>query len=249
MTSTASPPNTQAPISSAATSVPSYASAAGASKKPVSTPVVATGAATSTPVVVGGPSAQHAKSSGPPSMNGRPPITPAVPTAPHGPSNMNGAGNHSRKTSVTIPSNFAGNGGPVGGGAKSNIQFGFKDSPAISHSTPQMTSAPVPIPGSNHQRIPSPAHSPSPIPQPSGSGGRPPSSMAQQNTQMTFGSLGSDGDVSSILRLLLFIACSLLVAVFGSFLFWLYPVWPHCCRVTCIRRKIFSRYMTVKLTQ
>ncbi|KAL2752588.1 hypothetical protein ACRALDRAFT_2044368 [Sodiomyces alcalophilus JCM 7366] len=195
MTSTASPSNTQAPNSSAATSAPSYASAAGASKKPVSTPVVATGAATPTPVVVGGPPAQHAKSSGPSPVNGRPSITPALPTAPHGSNNMNGAGNHSRKTSVTIPNTFAGNGGPVGGGSKSNIQFGFKDSPGISHSTPQMTSAPVPIPGgSNHQRIPSPSHSPSPIPQPSASGGRPPSGMAQQNTQMTFGSLGSDGD-------------------------------------------------------
>ncbi|ROT42794.1 hypothetical protein SODALDRAFT_319397 [Sodiomyces alkalinus F11] len=197
MTSTASPPNTQAPNSSAATSAPSYASAVGASKKPVSTPVVATGAATSTPVVVGGPSAQHAKSSGPSPVNGRPPITPAVPAAP-GSNNMNGAGNHSRKTSVTIsangPNSFVGNGGPVGGAPKSNIQFGFKDSPAISHSTPQMTSAPVPIPGSNQQRIPSPSHSPSPIPQPSASGGRPPSGMAPQNAQMTFGSLGSDGD-------------------------------------------------------
>ncbi|KAG7128242.1 Eukaryotic translation initiation factor 4 gamma like protein [Verticillium longisporum] len=111
---------------------------------------------------------------------------------------MNGAGEHSRKSSVTIsangPNSYAGNGGAAGGGSKSGIQFGFKDSPAIAHSSPQMSAAPIPIPGGNQSaRVPSPAHSPSPIPQPSASGGRPPSGIAQQGN-MTFGSLGSDGD-------------------------------------------------------
>ncbi|KAM0334029.1 hypothetical protein ACHAQA_001049 [Verticillium albo-atrum] len=203
MTSTASSQNNPAPNSSAA-SAPSYASAAGASKKPASTPLIATGSNQSPPVVVGGSSAQHAKSSGPSPVNGRPPITPAVPApaVAHGSNNnsnnMNGAGEHSRKSSVTIsangPNSYAANGGPVGGGSKSGIQFGFKDSPAIAHSSPQMSAAPIPIPGGNQSaRVPSPAHSPSPIPQPSASGGRPPSGMAQQGN-MTFGSLGSDGD-------------------------------------------------------
>ncbi|CRK25417.1 hypothetical protein BN1708_003976, partial [Verticillium longisporum] len=203
MTSTASSQNNPAPNTSAA-SAPSYASAAGASKKPASTPLIATGSNQSTPVVVGGSSAQHAKSSGPSPVNGRPPITPAVPApaAAHGSNNnsnnMNGAGEHSRKSSVTIsangPNSYAANGGAAGGGSKSGIQFGFKDSPAIAHSSPQMSAAPIPIPGGNQSaRVPSPAHSPSPIPQPSASGGRPPSGIAQQGN-MTFGSLGSDGD-------------------------------------------------------
>ncbi|KAM0274434.1 hypothetical protein ACHAQH_007842 [Verticillium albo-atrum] len=202
MTSTGSSQNNPAPNSSAA-SAPSYASAAGASKKPASTPLIATGSNPSPPVVVGGSSAHHAKSSGPSPVNGRPPITPAVPApaVAHGSNNnsnnMNGAGEHSRKSSITIsangPNSYAANGGAVGG-SKSGIQFGFKDSPAIAHSSPQMSAAPIPIPGGNHSaRVPSPAHSPSPIPQPSASGGRPPSGIAQQGN-MTFGSLGSDGD-------------------------------------------------------
>lgn len=99
--------------------------------------------------------------------------------------------------------NTVANGGPPAstGNAKSNIQFGF-DSPALAHSTPQSgNAAPIPIPaGNNAARVPSPAHSPSPIPQPSASGGRPPSMQA--GGQMTFGSLGSDGEVSSFLALI-----------------------------------------------
>ncbi|KAK1983855.1 MIF4G domain-containing protein [Colletotrichum cereale] len=199
MTSTASPQSNPAPNTSAATSAPSYASAAGANKKQASTPLIATGS--NPPVVVGGSSAQNAKPSAPSPVNGRPPITPAVPAAPavaHGSSNNNMNGNapdHARKSSVTLsangPNSFAPNGGPVGG-SKPGIQFGY-NSPAVAHSTPQATAAPIPIPGSNNQRVPSPAHSPSPIPQPSASGGRPPSGMAPSNA-MTFGSLGSDGD-------------------------------------------------------
>ncbi|KAF6836016.1 eukaryotic translation initiation factor subunit [Colletotrichum plurivorum] len=199
MTSTASPQSNPAPNPSAATSAPSYASAAGANKKQASTPLIATGS--NPPVVVAGSAAQNAKPSAPSPVNGRPPITPAVPAAPavaHGSSNMNGnAADHSRTSSVTLsangPNSFAPNGGPVGGSNKPGpgIQFGY-NSPAVAHSTPQTTAAPIPIPGAN-QRVPSPAHSPSPIPQPSASGGRPPLVMAQPNA-MTFGSLGSDGD-------------------------------------------------------
>lgn len=93
--------------------------------------------------------------------------------------------------------NTVANGGPPAAGSKSNIQFGF-DSPAMAHSTPQSAAAaPIPIPAgasANAARVPSPANSPSPIPQPSASGGRPPS--MQSGNQMTFGSLGSDGEVS-----------------------------------------------------
>lgn len=200
MTSTASQQNNPAPNPSA--QVTSYASAAGANKKPASTPVIAAGSQ-QPPVVVGSSQpAQHGRPSASP-VNGRPAITPAVPTvaaAPavvHGSSNMNGnAVDHSRKPSVTMsgngPNSFIANGGS-GSGPKGNMpQFGFAgDSPAVSHSTPHQTAAPIAIPG--NARIPSPAHSPSPIPQPSASGGRPPS-IPQDGPAMKFGSLGGDGE-------------------------------------------------------
>src|SRR5205823_5358370 len=139
--------------------------------------------------------------------NGRPiiPAVPAMPTVPavaHGSSNMNGgSGEHSRKGSTTISTNgptpgpYAANGGPVGGPKPGIIQFGFNDSPAIAHSTPQAGSTPIPIPG--NPRVPSPARSPHPIPLPQQSGGRPPSGLAQGgNGRPTFGSLPGEGDVS-----------------------------------------------------
>ncbi|KAH8909948.1 hypothetical protein BR93DRAFT_943830 [Coniochaeta sp. PMI_546] len=211
MTSTAGQPNpTSAPISSS-TAAPSYASAAGATKKPTPTPLTATG--TNPPIVVGGPAvsapaSQNGKPVSASPVNGRPNITPAVPAsaavsgAPavvHGASTINGASNnHARKGSVTIsanaPSSHIANGGPVGG-SKASIQFGYKDSPAVAHSTPQPSvSAPIPIPGNNsNHRIPSPAQSPSPIPVPSATGGRPPSSAPPPNP-MTFGSFPGEGD-------------------------------------------------------
>ncbi|OAA76289.1 MIF4-like, type 1/2/3 [Akanthomyces lecanii RCEF 1005] len=94
---------------------------------------------------------------------------------------------------ANTPTTVANGGPPAPAGNKSNIQFGF-DSPSVAHSTPQSgNAAPIPIPAGNAAaRVPSPAHSPSPIPQPSASGGRPPS--MQSGGQMTFGSLGSDGE-------------------------------------------------------
>ncbi|KAF4974560.1 hypothetical protein FZEAL_8551, partial [Fusarium zealandicum] len=196
-----SPANQQNPIpatNTPATTATSYASAAGAPKKPAQTPIVATGS--HPPTVVGASSsAQNAKGASSSPVNGKPAVTPAVPAVARGSNNLNGS-EHSRKSSVTMaangPNSFVANGGPVGG-AKSGIQFGF-DSPAMGHSTPQTGSAaPIPIPGGN-ARVPSPAHSPSPIPQPSASGGRPPSGLQQASGQMTFGSLGSDGEVSAV---------------------------------------------------
>ncbi|KAI1769077.1 hypothetical protein GGR53DRAFT_517503 [Hypoxylon sp. FL1150] len=188
---------TSASNNSTAAPATSYASAAGASKKPSSTPVVATGS--TPPVVAAGSSAStphHAKSASITPLNGRPnimPAIPAVPTVAHGTSNVNGHSDHNRKSSVTIsangPNNYPANGGPAGG--KTNIKFGFNDSPAVSHSSPQIGSAPIPIPDSN-PRVTEPRNSPSPIPQPSASGGRPPSGTAQQT--MTFGSFGGDNE-------------------------------------------------------
>ena len=180
----------------------SYAQKAAAT----SSPPIVTGAPSPSPAVaVGAAPVQHGKSSSVSPVNGRQSIPPAVPavSAPaiaHGSSN---GADHSRKASVTIsngPNSYGANGGPVGG-SKGGIQFGsITDSPAASHSTPQIVqstgSAPMPIPG--NPRVSSPAQSPSPIPQPAASGGRPPSGLAQQGNGVTFGSLGGDGDVSLI---------------------------------------------------
>ncbi|TVY88522.1 Eukaryotic translation initiation factor 4 gamma, partial [Lachnellula willkommii] len=189
----------------ASQSTVSYANAA----KAVSSPPIATGSSTPSPAVAVGGSApvQHGKTSSISPVNGRssiPPAVPAVSAAPaiaHSSAVANGsATDHSRKSSVTIsatgPNGFVPNGGPVGG-SKSGIQFGsITDSPAASHSTPQVaqptSSVPISIP--SNPRVTSPAQSPSPIPQPSASGGRPPSGLAGQGNGVTFGSLGGDGD-------------------------------------------------------
>ncbi|RBQ73454.1 hypothetical protein FVER14953_07105 [Fusarium verticillioides] len=194
-----SPANQQNPIqanNSPATTASSYASAAGAPKKSAQAPIVATGS--HPPAVVGvSSSSQNAKDASSSPVNGKPAVTPAVPAVTRSSANLNGP-DHSRKSSVTMaangPNSFVANGGPVTAG-KPGIQFGY-DSPAMTNSTPQASSAaPIPIPGGGNARVPSPAHSPSPIPQPSASGGRPPSGLQQAGgNTMTFGSLGSDGE-------------------------------------------------------
>lgn len=204
MTSTANPQDpTQAPN----TAAPSYASAASAPKKPGTTSpnsVVASGSHAPS-VVVGssasGPPSGQAKPASVSPANGRPSIPPALPVV-HGSSGANGgAGDHARKPSVTIsangPPSYGANGGPVGN-SKSSIQFGFKDSPGVSHSTPQPGAAsPIPIPGSGQARVASPAQSPSPIPQPTASGGRPPSGLQQSDGKPSFGSFNNDPEVSN----------------------------------------------------
>ncbi|KAK4176221.1 hypothetical protein QBC36DRAFT_12215 [Triangularia setosa] len=171
MTSTASQPNqTPATTTTAPAAAPSYASAAGANKKPTSTPLIATGS--HPPVVAGSTVPPNGKSSNVTPVNGRQNITPAVPVA-RGTSIANGSvADHTRKPSVTIsanaPAGHLANGGLVGGPIP---KFGF-ESPAIAHSTPQPAGAtPIPIPGGANPRVASPAHSPSPIPQSHQSGG------------------------------------------------------------------------------
>ncbi|KAL3425688.1 translation initiation factor 4F [Phlyctema vagabunda] len=192
-------PPTQASNSNTATQAPSYASTA---KKAVSSPPIATSSSTPSPTVAVGAASsvqQHGKSSSISPANGRGSVPPAVPAIAHSSAAMNGSGSdHSRKSSVTIsatgPSGYMANGGPVGG-SKGGIQFGsITDSPAASHSTPQVaqSSAPMAIP--SNPRVTSPAQSPSPIPQPSASGGRPPATLATPGNGVTFGSLGGDGD-------------------------------------------------------
>ncbi|RYC59773.1 hypothetical protein CHU98_g6444, partial [Xylaria longipes] len=196
MTSSASQqPANPASNNTAAPAATSYASAAGAAKKPSSTPVVATGS--NPPVVAAGsaPASNHAKSSSVSPMNGRSNIMPAVPAVAHGTSTVNGQTDHNRKSSVTMsangPNSYSTNGTPAGP-TPGNIQFGFQDSPAASHSTPQPPSAPVPIPGAGGRGVTEPRHSPTPIPQPSASGGRPPSGAAQSGSTLAFGSFDND---------------------------------------------------------
>jgi translation initiation factor 4G len=222
MTSTANQPAQVPAPSTTAPSATSYASAAGAAKKPASGPVIVAGtttspapsASTQNPVVVSSNvvTPPIARTPSGPATHGRSPFAPALPTvvssslAPvvHGSSNINGGTlAHGRNSSVTIssaavPSNYVPNGGPVGGRGKPDLVFGsVSDSPAAGHSSPQVGgSAPIPIPGSSAPRVPSPAQSPSPIPMPSASGGRPPSGVAS-TSQMTFGSFQGDGDVGS----------------------------------------------------
>ncbi|KAI0190296.1 hypothetical protein F4808DRAFT_467112 [Astrocystis sublimbata] len=182
-----------------APAVTSYASAAGAAKKPSSTPVVATGS--NSPIVVAGsaPASNHAKSSSITPMNGRSNITPAVPTVAHGTSatsTPNGQPDHSRKSSVTMsangPNSYSTNGAPAGP-TPGSIKFGYTESPAPSHSTPQPPTAQVAIPGTGARGgVTEPRASPTPIPEPSKSGGRPVSGAAQSNATLAFGSFDND---------------------------------------------------------
>lgn len=179
--------NTPTPPASTASSAQplSYASATkkAAQQSASQSPAVAVGNAAQ---------AQHGKSSSVSPTNGKPAAVPVVSTPVV---NGNGA-DHSRKASVTINGSFVANGST--NAPKASIQFGsLAESPAVSHSTPQVAqsnSAPIAIP--SNPRVTSPAQSPSPIPQPAVSGGRPPSTV--QSGGMTFGSHpGGDGDVST----------------------------------------------------
>ena len=212
MTSVSQPTPIPSQASNSSTASQSTLSYASTAKKAVSSPPIATGSSAPSPAVAVGGSApvqQHGKSSSVSPVNGRTSIPPAVPAfAPaiaHSTSAINGgATDHSRKPSVTIsaagPSGYVANGGPVGG-SKGGIQFGsITDSPAASHSTPQIAqaaSAPIAIP---NPRVTSPAQSPSPIPQPSVSGGKPSASLSGPNNGApTFGSFTGDGDVCLLL--------------------------------------------------
>lgn len=183
MTSSASQPNTNsAPNTIAAPTAPSYASAAGATKKPSSAPLVVGANPPSSVAGSSAASAQHAQNPSVTNVNGRQSVSPAVPTVAHG-NTLNGdSATHGRNGSVTIA---APNGYNNKAPAPRDIQFGYDKTP---QSTP---AAPVPIPGA--QRIPSPAHSPSPIPQPSASGGKP----GATDSAFKIGSFTNDGEVRS----------------------------------------------------
>jgi len=190
----------------AGSALPTARSYANATKKPISSPLIAS--STEPPVAVGGPAqSQHGKSSSISPVNGKNPIQPAVPSV--GPptivnsSGVNGAhmpGDHSRKTSVTISASGASgymlNGGPVAANrAPTNLTFGSitaGGSPAISNSVPhhpQAANLSTPI---NNPRITSPATSPSPISSSVLSGGRP-TLVLQSGQGLVFGGVGGEG--------------------------------------------------------
>jgi translation initiation factor 4G len=176
MTSTASQPQSSAPNPSSS-AAPSYASAAGANKKPT-TPLIATG---TNPATVAANT-----SSAPIAQNGKPVSASPVngqANQPAAPVPINGATNsHARKQSSIVIGSTGPivNGGLVAGSRSSNIQFG---SPSLAQASP------------NLRHIPSPAHSPSPIPIPMATGGRP-NMNAGAPPPMTFGSFPGDNAVS-----------------------------------------------------
>lgn len=191
---------------------PSYASV---SKKPFAP---SSGIVNSQGAAGGVAQNQNGKPDNAPVVNGRNPIIPAVPTvdspavngANVGSGSAVGAGDHSRKSSVTISasgaSGYMPNGGPVGKPTGSNgIQFGnfnADGSPAIPNAVPH-TSQPTNSLAVNapNPRITSPMSSPSPIPQPAASGGRPPSAFQGQGNNVNFGTInGEDPNVSNRLR-------------------------------------------------
>lgn len=166
----------------------SYATAA--SKKPSSTPVIA---ASPSPHVPVGASAQNARPSASPAVNGKMP--PAV--ANSGPSSAaNGistsfpGGHHSRKSSVA-----SGAGGPMmpNGTSRGNppITFGAINEPgpgpALSGSAAAASNPSLTAPVASNQRASSPQSSPSPVVQPMATGGAPPGQATAASSRIQFG--------------------------------------------------------------
>ncbi|KAL8846294.1 MAG: hypothetical protein Q9221_008610 [Calogaya cf. arnoldii] len=207
-------PTTQSgrtPPQAAGTAPPPARSYASATKKN-SSPTSAINSA-------GGPGpAQHGKQESASTVNGKPPITPAVPAVGGAPTIVNGnstaippsgPADHSRKASITITpagtSGYLPNGDQVGAkpAGGNTIKWGTLNadgSPALANAVPQpsaSTNALAVNPPTN-PRVTSPAASPSPIPQPPASGGRPPSTLQGQPNGMSFGSMptGDDPNVS-----------------------------------------------------
>lgn len=165
----------------------SYATAA--SKKPLSTPVIA---ASPSPHVPVGASAQNARPSAPPAVNGKMP--PAV--ANSGPSAANGisttfpGGHHSRKSSVA-----SGAGGPMMPNGASRgvppITFGAINEPgpgpALSGSAAAASNPSLTAPVASNQRASSPQSSPSPVVQPMATGGAPSGQATAASSRIQFG--------------------------------------------------------------
>ncbi|KAL8898388.1 MAG: hypothetical protein Q9192_002112 [Flavoplaca navasiana] len=205
------------PPQAAGTAPPPARSYASATKKN-SSPTPATNLSTPSSAGGAGP-AQHGKAESTSTVNGKGPITPAVPAVGGAPAIVNGKtsatppsvpADHGRKASITITpagtSGYLPNGDqvgakPAGGNAIKWGTLNADGSPAMANAVPQpsqSTNALAVNPPTN-PRVTSPAASPSPIPQPPASGGRPPSAFQGQPNGMSFGSMptGDDPNVST----------------------------------------------------
>lgn len=157
-----------------------------------------------------------------------------------------GAGDHSRKPSVTITSagtsGYIPNGGPAS--RPNSLQFGFANqqqqqsssspnmgNPAVLANQPQTGLGVSP---SMNPRVTSPQTSPSPIPQPASSGGRPPPSsyQSQGGNVPNFGSFGDAGDAN--------VCC--------FFFFFLFRVWASAKLVQGIKVAIRHQHQYTVVT-
>ncbi|KAL8993552.1 MAG: hypothetical protein Q9169_006260 [Polycauliona sp. 2 TL-2023] len=193
----------------------SYASATKKNSSP--TPATNPSAASS---AGGSGTAQHGKAESVSTLNGKGPITPAVPAVGGAPTIVNGntsaippsaPADHGRKASITITpagtSGYLPNGDqlsakPAGGNAIKWGTLNADGSPALASAIPQpsqSTNALAVNPPTN-PRVTSPGTSPSPIPQPPASGGRPPSAFQGQTNGMSFGSMPSSDDPNRQMR-------------------------------------------------
>ncbi|KAL8766701.1 MAG: hypothetical protein Q9209_006570 [Squamulea sp. 1 TL-2023] len=200
------------PPQAAGTAQPPARSYASATKKH-SSPTFATNVSNSSTAGSAG-LAQHGKAESSSTLNGKGPITPAVPAVGGAPTIVNGntavippsgPADHGRKASITITpagtSGYLPNGDQVGAkpAGGNGIKWGTLNadgSPALANATPQpsqSTNALAVNPPTN-PRVTSPAASPSPIPQPPASGGRPPSTFQGQTNGMSFGSMPTGDD-------------------------------------------------------
>nr|POE89770.1 hypothetical protein CFP56_20239 [Quercus suber] len=197
-------PSDASTLSSATTSTPTnFTSGAVPAQHPAAKSYAsATKTATNISPAAAGASANNAKL-GDASVNGANTMAQGGSQAANTGSGPNGMVDHSRKPSVVISAsgttyNNTPNGGPVVQNGRPAINFGSMNaqgSPLPQASAPYQQHSSLAT-SSRDPRVISPTSSPSPIPHPPPSGGRPPSSLQGQGNGLTFGSTGSEGDVS-----------------------------------------------------
>ncbi|CAO1598469.1 hypothetical protein XANCAGTX0491_002235 [Xanthoria calcicola] len=207
------------PPQAATTAPPPARSYASATKKNSSPTSATNSLSTSSPAGGAGP-AQNGKVESASTVNGKGPITPAVPAMGGAPAIVNGntAGmppsgpaDHGRKASLNItpagasvhlPNGDQVGAKPAGGTAIKWGSLNADGSPALANAIPQPSQSTntLAVNPPTNPRVTSPAASPSPIPQPPASGGRPPSTFQGQNNGMSFGSMPAGDDPNRQLR-------------------------------------------------
>ncbi|CAL8581330.1 hypothetical protein XPA_007029 [Xanthoria parietina] len=207
------------PPQAAATAPPPARSYASATKKN-SSPTSATNSLSTSSTAGGAGPAQNGKVESASTVNGKGPITPAVPAMGGAPAVVNGntAGmppsgpaDHGRKASLNItpagasvhlPNGDQVGAKPAGGTAIKWGSLNADGSPALANAIPQPSQSTntLAVNPPTNPRVTSPAASPSPIPQPPASGGRPPSTFQGQNNGMSFGSMPTGDDPNRQMR-------------------------------------------------